>query len=228
MKRKLSLSVGFLAVAAGLVQFRADALFSTGSRSRFVAMAAEPEPEPRRWTLGNCNADDDLDVSDAIRALDYLFIKREEESAMCETLCDVDGNGRVSITDPILILQVLFHGEVFRTRLPAPVEVCGDGLDNDCNGQTDEDCLLTGASVELLWDAVTRDTLGRAEKIAGYEVHYGQRSGVHENVKQVGLALRTRIAGLTAGTRYYFAVKCQDSAGNTSLLSNEVSVLARP
>lgn len=183
-----------------------------------------PEPPPLLWIVGNCNADRDLDISDVVAALDFLFL--QEEHAFCASLCDADGSGDLTISDPIAITKFLFDGEAFQRTRPQQEEVCGDGEDNDCNGEIDNDCTTTGAAVELTWDAVSVDALGGPEQVAGYKLHHGRSTGVYDTVEDVGRTLRARVRGLDAGARYYFAVTCYDRAGNESLPSREIAVVA--
>jgi hypothetical protein len=83
---------------------------------------------------GDANADGEIDLSDAIFLLSYLFLGGSEPS--CRDAGDADDNGSLEITDPISILAFKFQGG----RKPAepfsaePYPLCGidpteDGLD---------------------------------------------------------------------------------------------------
>lgn len=70
------------------------------------------------------------------------------------------------------------------------------------------------------WNANTEPDL------AGYRVYYGTQSGQYQQSKGTGTvivgATSHMITGLTAGTRYYFAVTAFDTSGNESGYSQEV------
>jgi len=57
---------------------------------------------------GDGTGDGQLDISDAVKILGYLFL--EGSSADCEDALDVDDDGDLSITDPIYLLGFLFQG----------------------------------------------------------------------------------------------------------------------
>ena len=56
---------------------------------------------------GEANGDDDVDLSDAVAILEYLFTG---SSLACVDAADVDDDGEVVITDPIRLLGYLFLG----------------------------------------------------------------------------------------------------------------------
>ena len=165
-----------------------------------------------------------VDISDPIVALERLFLNEDRD--VCVTLCDVDGDGELSLSDPIAILQFLYQGDTFRVPLPAREEFC-DGIDTDCDGATDEDCPQEGGvSVQLAWDPVTKNVQGSLEDVAGYKVHFGRSPGGYPHVRDAHGTPQYKLSGLIPLVRYYFAVTAYDRAGNTSDYSNEVSVLA--
>ncbi len=164
-----------------------------------------------------------VDISDSIVALERLFLNKDRD--VCVALCDVDGDGELSLSDPIAILQFLYQGDTFRVPLPAREELC-DGIDTDCDGSTDEDCPEEGGvSVQLAWDPVTKDVKGGLEGVAGYKVHFGRISGEYSQVRDAHGTPQYMLSGLIPLVRYYFAVTAYDRAANTSDYSNEVSVL---
>jgi hypothetical protein len=81
------------------------------------------------FVRGDANADGNVDLSDAVATLNYLFLGGEDPS--CFDAADADDSGDLSITDAILHLGVLFLGA---GSLPPPYPECGpdptaDGLD---------------------------------------------------------------------------------------------------
>ncbi len=63
---------------------------------------------------GDCSPDLKLNITDAVRVLNFLFIAPEEPA--CLAACDSDGSGGLNITDGIYLLSFLFLGG------PAPPE----------------------------------------------------------------------------------------------------------
>jgi len=61
-----------------------------------------------------------------------------------------------------------------------------------------------------------------AGNIAGYNLYYGTSPGNYTNNLHVGLTPSYTLSGLSPGT-YYFAVTANDSFGNESDYSNEIS-----
>jgi hypothetical protein len=59
--------------------------------------------------------------------------------------------------------------------------------------------------------------------VVGYNVYYGTESGVYTAFFHVDNLTEAQISGLADGVTYYFAVSANDSAGNESQLSEEVS-----
>jgi hypothetical protein len=71
----------------------------------------EPSPGklngPFPFTRGDANGDRDIDLSDPISALLYLYAGGDTD---CKDSLDVDDNGTLEITDPIYVLTFLFLG----------------------------------------------------------------------------------------------------------------------
>ncbi len=67
------------------------------------------------FTRGDGNDDGELDISDVIAILTYLFIGGNPPN--CEDAMDVDDDGELSITDAIYLLGFLFQGG---TSIPPP------------------------------------------------------------------------------------------------------------
>lgn len=83
--------------------------------------------------------------------------------------------------------------------------------------------------IELRWDPPTTKADGTPlTDIAGYKIHYGQRSRTYAFTKLVGNQTSAGVSGLVPGRTYFFAVTAYDSAGNQSELSGEVSKVGPP
>ncbi|MBI4583248.1 MAG: right-handed parallel beta-helix repeat-containing protein [Planctomycetes bacterium] len=65
-----------------------------------------PEPPNVHFRRGDANEDGDVDITDAIRVLEFLFLGGVEIS--CHDAADIDDSGAVDISDPIYLLQHLF------------------------------------------------------------------------------------------------------------------------
>jgi hypothetical protein len=185
--------------------------------------AQTPSPDTQ-WTVGNCNLDQRSDLADAIVMLSLLFIGSTAEP--CVPLCDVTGDDKFNLADPISMLSYLFSSVPLpNTATPVRDEQC-DGIDNDCNGLIDDDCPSAGlAAVHLAWDPVTRDVQGSAEETVRYRIYIGRQSQQYTDVRNIGAATDFRIYGLTAGVSYFFALTALDTNGNESLYSNEISAI---
>ena len=70
-------------------------------------------PDDILFRRGDCNADGNVDIADAVCTLVWLFSAQAEPR--CLASLDVDGANAVNITDPIYLLAHLFSGG------PAPV-----------------------------------------------------------------------------------------------------------
>ena len=75
---------------------------------------------------GDANDDANVDISDAVRVLSYLFAGIEEPS--CLDTGDANDDGEINITDAIFLLTYLFVGN---QELPAPAGSCGEDLTED-------------------------------------------------------------------------------------------------
>jgi hypothetical protein len=82
-------------------------------------------------------------------------------------------------------------------------------------------------SVTLSWDAPTTNTDGTPlTDIAGYKVYYGTEYGNYTQNIDVGNVTTYKVANLTEGLTYYFAVTAYDTSANESTYSNDVSTSA--
>jgi hypothetical protein len=173
----------------------------------------------------NCNGDSRLDISDAIFLLSYLF--QGGASPSCASLCDFQQDQRIDVSDAIGILMYSLVGRPTPPPPSIPAEICGDGIDNNCDGAADEDC-DTGPgtfSVDLLWDEVTADLNGDPAQVAGYRVYMRSGEGKFDLPVQVvsGCACAT-LADLLNGISYTVAITAYDGAGNESPLSAELAI----
>ncbi len=79
---------------------------------------------------GDADANGRLEITDAIRSLNYLFVDGATPS--CLDALDADDSGVIGITDPIVTLQYLFLGG---TQIPFPgPETCGSDPSADPGG----------------------------------------------------------------------------------------------
>lgn len=105
---------------------------SDGSPLAFLPLTIEPgEAE---FVRGDANGDDNVDISDAITTLTYLF--GGAETPPCLDAADVDDDGDVNITDPIALLGALFAGD-FEIPPPSP-EPGVDPTEDSLSCQEDE------------------------------------------------------------------------------------------
>lgn len=79
--------------------------------------------------------------------------------------------------------------------------------------------LCNAEQVTLAWGASTPQA-----EVAGYEIRYGQSSGLNTNVEDVGNVLTATITGLLSGKTYFFRARAYTSGKLIfSPDSNEVS-----
>jgi len=74
---------------------------------------------PPLFVRGDSNGDSHVDIGDAITALLHLFAGA---SIACAKSADIDDDGRLSITDPIALLDALFDGGA---PISPPFPACG-------------------------------------------------------------------------------------------------------
>jgi methionine-rich copper-binding protein CopC len=80
--------------------------------------------------------------------------------------------------------------------------------------------VANAATITVAWDPNSEADLG------GYVLVYGTSPGVYSSSIDVGRATICSVPALSPGTRYYFAVRAYNTAGESSLLSAEVSDVA--
>jgi hypothetical protein len=107
------LSPGYIAVSEGTRPFAPGAgpgggkLLVSYANFRDVNRIAEVVPET--WFVrGRVNSDDEVDISDAIALLEFLFSGRDGPEV--PEAADVNGDGVADISDPIYLLEFLFQG----------------------------------------------------------------------------------------------------------------------
>ncbi len=97
---------------------------ATVSKYRAIYDLGSPSPGEPHFRRGDSNADDLVNISDAISILSFLFSGGSTPG--CTKSTDLDDDGRVNITDPIFLLSFLFSGG---REPPAPFNACGvDGI----------------------------------------------------------------------------------------------------
>jgi hypothetical protein len=104
-----------------------------GVEWRCEAIVEGPPPLPS-FRRGDANDDGEVNMSDGIFILDFLF--RGGEDPICHDAADVDRSVGIDITDAVRVFQVLFLGE---GEIPPPFPDCGrvevgiGCLTNACN-----------------------------------------------------------------------------------------------
>lgn len=90
--------------------------------------------EPRKlFRRGDANADGDLNITDPMYVLNFLFLGGP--AAPCGRAADADGSGTLNITDPVYLLNYLFLGGPAPAAPYDPEGGCGvddEGGDLDC------------------------------------------------------------------------------------------------
>jgi hypothetical protein len=78
---------------------------------------------PVRFLRGDANGDSDVDISDAVTTLGFLFVGFHRPA--CEDAADVDDSGVLDVSDPISLLGFLFN----RGSPPPPPGALEPGID---------------------------------------------------------------------------------------------------
>ncbi len=79
-----------------------------GTRPRLVDGRLQIAPDITIFIRGDANDDDVVDQSDGIFLLHYIFLQGEKPS--CPDAADANDNGRLEVSDPVVILQTIFRG----------------------------------------------------------------------------------------------------------------------
>ncbi|MBI4606923.1 MAG: hypothetical protein HY721_33590, partial [Planctomycetes bacterium] len=105
-----------------------------------------PGPAAAWFLRGDSNSDGDVDISDAVRTLLFLFAGGAPPA--CEDASDSDDDGSLSITDVIHLLNHLFRGG---EAPPAPgPSYCGrDRTEDALSCESHGPCELPGIAIEL-------------------------------------------------------------------------------
>ena len=101
----------------------------------YLVKLAPEESTQDLFLRGDCNADGNVDISDAVCILNWLFLGEAEPGCVAAT--NVDGAGAVNITDPIYLLTRLFLGG------PPPVEPFPDCGTSDLKADAALGCVET-------------------------------------------------------------------------------------
>jgi len=169
---------------------------------------------------GNCNGDERFDIADPVFLLRFLFGSGSDPD--CLARCDYQQDRQLDLSDVISMLNYLTVGGQPPAPIVLPPEVCGDGIDNNCDGQIDEGC--TSYDIDVLWDPVLSDIHGNPEATAGYRVYWGTASGSYDFQEEIHGCSCGTLNGLKAGSTYYAVVSAFDDAGNESGFSNEIQL----
>ena len=203
-----------------------------------ASRSAEEEPEDLEeptsflWARGNCNADNAVDLSDAIAALNYLFNKTA--GPLCLRLCDGDDSKVLDLGDAVALLQLIFHDDPLGAATP-PRPCPGSASECDllesepCPGDPGENWEPPpwdpdDSGLKLLWDPVTADSGGNPVGVAGYRVHMGWASGRYDQVIDVGLSTELRLEHLVPGIALFLCVTAYDALLTESPCSEELVV----
>jgi hypothetical protein len=73
-----------------------------------VMVCTPPPPPAFKFTRADCDASADLDLTDGVFSLDFLF--RGGPPPPCEAACDSNFDGRFDLADPVYTLNYLFLG----------------------------------------------------------------------------------------------------------------------
>jgi len=124
-EKEVTFSVG---AAEATLAFGTEALrFTFGEPTAYREIDVDGVPSGEvfpqdRFSRGNCNGDEELDLSDAVCALAWLFAGADAPG--CIAALNTNGDEGVDLSDPISLLAFLFQGQ------PAPVAPfpdCGPG-----------------------------------------------------------------------------------------------------
>ena len=99
----------------------APELIALGRESGQILRGLAVAPPPARFRRGDVNFDAELDLTDAITILGYLFL--DGVTINCQDAADIDDDGELSLTDAIYELNYLFLGG------PGPLAPLGCGED---------------------------------------------------------------------------------------------------
>ena len=107
-------------------------LDNNGGDVYVLKIAPEVTPESR-FVRGDCNDDGNVDISDAVATLGFLFLGEGDPG--CGDACDSNDDGTVDISDAIATLGVLFLGQG-NIPLPGMTECGVDPSDDELGCET--------------------------------------------------------------------------------------------
>lgn len=110
--------------ASGGMRLIAEAMSGT--------LRIRPGAPPGVYRRGDLDQSGQIDLTDAILSLGYLF---SGQDLACEAALDLDADTHLNVTDVIRLLGHLFHG----TRVPEPFRFCGKASEEGglgCAGET--------------------------------------------------------------------------------------------
>jgi len=122
-EKELTLSIE-AGAGAGAIATQVEALrfkFQESTAYREIDVVGEPSP-PEWFSRGDCNGDGELDISDAICALGWLFTG--DDAPGCVAALNTNGDEGVDLSDAISLLAFLFQGGFAPV---APFPDCGLG-----------------------------------------------------------------------------------------------------
>jgi len=95
------------------------------------------------------------------------------------------------------------------------------------SSSSEQQSYLDPGAVIISWlPPLTNEDGSTLNDLAGFNVHYGQQSGIYSSLVNVGPYAICEIRGLTNG-EWYFAVTAYDTSGNQSGFSEEINTIIR-
>jgi hypothetical protein len=92
----------------------------------FIDSSFHVQPDIVVFIRGDSNGDDEVEMSDAVTTLNFLFLGSERPH--CYDAADANDDGALNIADPVFTLQYLFLGGA---ELPAPFPDAGEDPTDD-------------------------------------------------------------------------------------------------
>jgi hypothetical protein len=111
------------------VTFRGGARFATALPRRAAGLLRIVGPDGMDFRHGDSNSDGQLDLSDAVFTLLYLFSEGTEPQ--CPDAADINDDGRLDLSDPISGLNYLFAPSGLESPLSPAPDSCGPDIRAD-------------------------------------------------------------------------------------------------
>ena len=177
------------------------------------------------FVRGDANGSGDVDISDGIFTLSYVFFGARGPT--CAAAADSNADGRLDVSDMIYSLSFVLLGG---PRPPAPYPECGLPLFEGRLDCVRYDACDPDFAVSLAWDAPTEFEDGSVlSYLGGFKIYYGTESGNYYRVRTVGNRTSYSIYPLpTRSDTLYFSVTAYDSWGNESEFSEEICLPPLP